>query len=508
MPELRRSASRIVEALKERSEEAVDAAAGGPARFYVGLLLGAVYGLDAADKAALAAIAGSIEKAFNIGNLDFGLLIAAVSFTGAVFTLPVGALADRINRRRILLVAVAIWTAAMVVSGTSTSFTYLLITRLFLGGVTAAASPTIASLVGDFFPPQARGRIYGVVLSSELIGTGVGFFIAGEVSSYVDWRWALYLMALPSAFAFWVIWRFLPEPARGGQSWIRLGQEELPEDESGTDHRETTERQHKPAPEASRTDGDGSAQTREIVRRAGIKPRRDLILHQDPTDWSLWHAIRYMLRIPTYALLIIASSLGYYFFAGARTFGMIYLTHHYHMSRSTVTALAVIVGVGGLAGLFLGTKVAERLLARGWVSARIVVPGTSLFIAAVLIGPAIWITNPFAGIALFALGTAALAGANPPIDTARLDIVPFRLWGRGESGRMALRGLLEGGAPLLFGAMSDWLGGGTSGLEWTFLIMLIPVFVASSLAIPARRTYPRDVATADASMRRIKRQRA
>ena len=68
---------------------------------------------------------------------------------------------------------------------------------------------------------------------------------------------------------------------------------------------------------------------------------------------------------------------------------------------------------------------------------------------------------------------------------------------------MALRGLLEGGAPLLFGAMSVWLGGGTNGLQWTFLIMLIPVIVASSLAIPARRTYPRDVATADASMRRL-----
>lgn len=508
MADLNRSASHAIEAVKERSEEIIEAAAGGPARFYVSLLLGAVYGLDAADKAALSAIAGSIEKAFNVGNLGFGLLIAAVSFTGAAFTLPLGVLVDRVNRRRILLVAVAMWTVAMAVSGTSSSFTYLLVTRLFLGGVTAAASPTIASLVGDFFPPQARGRIYGVVLSSELVGTGVGFFIAGEVSSFFDWRWALYLMALPSALAFWLIWRFLPEPARGGQSWIRFGQTEMPDDKSATGHPETASRQREAAPEAAPAGGGSTAQTREIVRRAGIQPRRDLILHEDPMEWSLWHAMSYMLRIPTYALLVIASSLGYYFFAGARTFGMIYLTHHYHMTRSTVTALAVVVGIGGLAGLFLGAKIVERLLARGWVPARIVVPGTSLFIAAVLIGPAIWIANPIAGTALFALGTAALAGANPPIDAARLDIVPFRLWGRGESGRMALRGLLEGGAPLLFGALSDWFGGGTSGLEWTFLIMLIPVLVASSLAIPARRTYPRDVATADASMQRIKRQRA
>jgi hypothetical protein len=137
------------------------------------------------------------------------------------------------------------------------------------------------------------------------------------------------------------------------------------------------------------------------------------------------------------------------------------------------------------------------------MSARVVVPGVALLLAIVFIGPAIWISNAYVGTGLLTLGTAALSGANPPIDAARLDIVPSRLWGRGEAGRMALRGLLEGGAPLLFGAMSEWLGGGTNGLEWTFLIMLIPVIVASSFAIPARRTYPRDVATADASMRRL-----
>jgi hypothetical protein len=73
------------------------------------------------------------------------------------------------------------------------------------------------------------------------------------------------------------------------------------------------------------------------------------------------------------------------------------------------------------------------------------------------------------------------------------------MWGRGEAGRTALRSFFEGGAPLLFGALSDWLGGGASGLEWTFLIMLLPMLAAGALAIAARRSYPRDVATAAAS---------
>jgi predicted MFS family arabinose efflux permease len=471
------------------------------AQLEIGVLLGVAYGLDGADKGAISAVAGSIEKAFSVGNVEIGLLIALVSFVGAVFALPCGALVDWVNRRRILLASIALWTLAMVVSGTATSYVYLLITRFFLGAVTAVASPAVASLVGDFVSPQARTRLYGVILSGELVGTGVGFLIAGEVSSFLDWRWALYLMAVPSAAAFWAIWRFLPEPARGGQNWIRFGQSELPSPDEPPH-----QRQERPV-EAERKPPSASARPREMIRRAGVEPRQDLVLHDNPADWNLWAAVRYLLRIPTYRLLIIASSLGYYFFAGARAFGMIYLTHHYHLPRSTVTALAIIVGIGALAGIYAGAKLSDRLLRRGWISARIVVPGAALLLAAVLVAPAVWTANVILGVVLLTCGTAALAAANPPIDAARLDVVPSGLWGRGESGRMALRGTLEGGAPLLFGVMSDVFGGGANGLEWTFLIMLIPVIVASAFAIPASRTYPRDVASADASMRSLRRRK-
>jgi hypothetical protein len=143
------------------------------------------------------------------------------------------------------------------------------------------------------------------------------------------------------------------------------------------------------------------------------------------------------------------------------------------------------------------------LFRRGWLDSRIVVPGITLLLAALLTAPAIWIKSAVVGFALLTLGTAALAAANPPFDAARLDIVHARLWGRAESGRMALRGVLEGVAPILFGWVSGLFGGGADGLQWTFLIMLVPVLAASSLAIPTRRTYPADVATADASARSI-----
>jgi MFS family permease len=174
----------------ESTEEKVEDLAGGPARLQVILVLAAVLALDTADKATVSAVAASLKSAFHIGNTDIGILIACTSFAGAILTLPMGSLVDRINRKHVLLATIGIWTAATVVSGTATSFLYLLITRLFLGAVTASASPSVASLTGDFFPAASRARIYGMILSGQLVGTGVGFFVSGEIASWIDWRWS------------------------------------------------------------------------------------------------------------------------------------------------------------------------------------------------------------------------------------------------------------------------------------------------------------------------------
>jgi predicted MFS family arabinose efflux permease len=466
--------------------------AGGAARLEVVLLLAAILGLDSAEKAAVSAVASDLKHVFGLDNTDIGILIAATSLIGALFTLPIGTLVDRLNRKKVVLAAIALWTVAVVVSGMATSFTMLLVTRMFLGAVTAAAAPSVASLVGDFFPPEERARAYGAILGGELVGIGIGFSLSGEVSTMLGWRWSLYLLGIPSAVIGVLIWRFLPEPARGGQGYIRVGQE-------GLESKSQDAEQGEPSEDRS----DEATAIRDRIREAGVRPRRELIIRENPARWTIWQTMRYLLRIPTYRLLVIASALGYFFFAGVRAFGMIFATSQYGLSRGVASPLVFVVGTGAVIGVIAGGRISMWLFAKGWLDARVDVRGVALFATVVLTVPAIWTHNAILGFAFLTFGSAFLAAANPPLDAARLDIVHARLWGRAEAGRMALRGLLEGIAPILFGWVSGILGGGSHGLDWTFTIMLVPVLAASSLAIPARRTYPTDVATADASARAI-----
>jgi predicted MFS family arabinose efflux permease len=180
---------------------------------------------------------------------------------------------------------------------------------------------------------------------------------------------------------------------------------------------------------------------------------------------------------------------------------MIYVTGHYDLRRSVASPLLIFVGVGAIVGVLAGGRLADWLLHRGHVSARIIVPGIALVLMVIFMAPAIWTTNAGLGFGLMTPGAAALGAVNPPLDSARLDIMHPRLWGRAESVRITLRMLLEAAAPTVFGFISvRAFGGGTVGLKWTFLLMLIPLLIASALSIWARCTYPRDVATASASL--------
>jgi sugar phosphate permease len=244
------------------------------------------------------------------------------------------------------------------------------------------------------------------------------------------------------------------------------------------------------------------------VRRAQVEPHEHLVLDSDPRTASAWWSIRYVLRVRTNLVLILASSLGYFYFTGLRSFATLYTTHHYGISTSVATSLVLVVGIGAVAGVLSGGRVADRLLRGGRVNARALVPTVCMLAVPFVLAPALYV--PFLGVALPLLiaGTLLLGAANPPLDAARLDILPPLLWGTGEGVRTMLRTLCEAVAPTLFGYFSTTVFAGRSGdsgtgLEYTLLFFLVALVGAGLLGLVAMRSYPRDLATAQESTGRI-----
>ncbi|HEX5474443.1 MAG TPA: MFS transporter [Vicinamibacterales bacterium] len=438
------------------------------------LLFAGVLALDGADASAVGAMAAPLQQAFHIGKTELGLLLTCSLGVGAAATLPFGWIVDRAPRVRLLTWMIVTWGVAIALCGCATSYTFLLVARIFLGGVTACAGPAIASLIGDEFEPGARGRVYGHVLSGELVGSGLGFLVSGELANW-SWRAGFLALAVPVGLLAWAI-RRLPEPDR-------------------------------------RAAGDGGARgqrpksaerIQQLIEQRHVPPRKNLVLDGPPRGRSLWWALAYVVRIPTNLVLIIASALAYFYFTGLRAFGVEYFHAWFGISHAVSVVVIIVVGAGALGGVLVTGALADRLLDRGHLRARVVVAVVAYGACAVLFLLALLTRSLWVGLPLLAGAAAALGGISPPLDAARLDIMHPGLWGRAEAVRTFLRKSGEALAPLTFGYLAEHAfgGRGASSLHDTFLAMSVALFAGAGIAWIALRTYPRDVATADTSIRR------
>lgn len=466
---------------------------GGPGRARIVLLLAAVLALNSADTGTLGAAAAQLEADLGISHAQLGLLATASSGVGAVASVPLGWLADRTNRVRLLVITTALWAGAMLLSGLASSYSWLLLSRLLLGAVLAAAGPVVVSLTGDFIPPADRAGVLGWILTGELIGAGFGLLLGGELAAVYSWRYAFFMLAALSAVLSVALWRLLPEPGRRGTGW-------LPTDRHPAEPGQPAAGQQ---PQPGQRPADRAQAT---IRARGVRPARERVLTDDPNQWSLAQAAAYLLSIPTNRLLIVASSIGYFFFAGMRTFIVVFAVRHFGVPETELGALVPVIGVAAVVGTVLAGRLTDRALIRGHTSVRVLVPAAGYVAAALLFVPGVWLTSVLAALPFIALGAGALSVANPPLDAARLDIVPAGLWGRAESLRTVLRLTAEAAAPATFGWLADQLGGpaGQSsglGLRNAFLIMLVPLAANGLIMIAARHTYPVDVATAAESDR-------
>jgi MFS family permease len=353
--------------------------------------------------------------------------------------------------------------------------------------------------------------VYGYILGGEVAGTAVGFIVSGAVASILSWRFAFWVIAIPGFFLARELWRTLPEPRRGGMSRLDHGTVDLFAAARGQERRDPAAED----PDAPIRDDDLA---QEAARNRGIEPDPRLVLTEDPAQMPLKRAFRYIMSIPSNVTMIIASALGYFFFAGLQTFAVLFVRAHYHASQGTATLVLALLVAGALAGVLISGRLTDALLRRGVLNARVWVPAVSYMGAALLLIPGILATKLTPAIWFDVGGAALLSAANPPLDAARLDIMPAGLWGRAESVRTLFRTLAQALAPLFFGLVADLIAGITphqtpigtkpkgsissgtaNGLEYSFLLMLIVLGAAGVILLRARQTYPRDVATAAAS---------
>jgi MFS family permease len=123
-----------------------------------------------------------IRRTLGISDVQISLLLGAVGAAPfVVMSLVGGWLSDRLSRRLLLAVAIAVWTLGAVICAHATSFEMLVAGRVLVHVGAGMKLPLAMTWVNDAFPPEQRGRAVGaffVVLGS---GPSLAIMLAGAV---------------------------------------------------------------------------------------------------------------------------------------------------------------------------------------------------------------------------------------------------------------------------------------------------------------------------------------
>ena len=416
-------------------------------------VLGSAFLVDALDQNVIRGLIPQLRAHFGVGDVAIGLLMSAFVLVNGLVTLPAGYLADRWRRTRAASATMAVWSGVSAACAAAPTFGVLVALRGALGFGQGVTDPSASSLIPDYYVLGRRGRAFSVQQCLTFVGTGVGVLIGGLVGPALGWRAALVVASLPGLLVALALWR-LPEPTRGAADRVQAGV---------ADHLELVD------PGAPRTPLFDRG-IRAFLADLGRGVARD---------------VRVIVSIPTLRFALAGVSAVLFVLTAVASWMTVFYQRQLGLTQGqATTAFLVMVVAGGIPGVVVGGRVADRLVTR-LAGARVVLPGVELAVATTVIIVSLADLPLAACLPLQLVGFFFATSAVPALRAGLTDAVPSHLRGTGF-GTFNLVSVVCGtaAAPLVTAVVAQHFGG---NLRTAFLVVLPLAYPGAALLIAARR---------------------
>lgn len=183
--------------------------------FVLGMLC-FVYVLNFLDRQLLSILAKPIQDDLQVTDGQLGR-ISGLYFAlfYCLISIPVGWLADRSNRVRVLSIACALWSAATVACGFSSTYPQLVAARMAVGVGEAGGVPPSYAIISDYFGPGTRGTALGLFNLGPPLGQALGVAFGASIAAAYSWRSAFVVLGAVGLVAAVMVYSFVREPERG-----------------------------------------------------------------------------------------------------------------------------------------------------------------------------------------------------------------------------------------------------------------------------------------------------
>lgn len=258
------------------------------------------------DRTILSILQVPIKKDLGLTDAQLGALTGlAFALFYATLSVPIARLADRFNRKLLIVISLTVWSLMTAMSGFAASFAMLVFFRIGVALGEAGSIPASHSILADYYRPGQRATALAVWGLSLPIGVMLGYLCGGWLAQAVDWRAALWIIGGAGVVLAPIVLLTLREPQRG--------RHEAP-----------------------------------VVTAAPAPPWRE--------------ALMILVRLKSFRLMLLGGALNNFVLSVVLSWSAPFYTRLHGLTLGQVaTALAVLTGIGGAVGIFAGGWLTDRL---------------------------------------------------------------------------------------------------------------------------------------------------
>jgi MFS family permease len=170
--------------------------------------------LHQSDKLLIGPLTTPIMETFGIDEVQMGAVFTSALLVGAILYPLWGYLYDRYTRSKLLALASFLWGSTTWLSAIAPTFPAFIVTRASTG-IDDSSYPGLFSLISDYFGPEMRGKVYGLLQLSQPLGYMIGLLAATLLSGMLGWRAVFYITGSLGLVLAIVIFFGVKEAPRG-----------------------------------------------------------------------------------------------------------------------------------------------------------------------------------------------------------------------------------------------------------------------------------------------------
>ena len=186
-----------------------------PGRLVLVVLLLA-YIFNFIDRQIIGILAPSIKAEFALSDTALSVLGVVFGIFYATIAIPIAWLADRRARVPIIAAAIGLWSLFTAACGLAQNYAQLVLARMGVAFGEAGGIAPSYSLIADFYPRSRRARAMAFFSLGIPIGSALGIFFGGWLSTHLSWRAAFIIVGLAGLPTALLVWTLIREPKRGG----------------------------------------------------------------------------------------------------------------------------------------------------------------------------------------------------------------------------------------------------------------------------------------------------